>query len=120
MSEFKTEKEFLAWATKSGSGDKPHPQRKASDDIAGLMKAIAPVVGDYVAKMIKPLANRISELENRPTLKYTGVFEIGRTYEPGNVATDRGAMWHCNSQTRQRPGDGGSDWTLCVKSGDRK
>jgi hypothetical protein len=112
---FKTNDEYLKWVMKSGVD----PTAKAADSpMAGLMRAMAPVVADYVAKVIAPLKERIKELENRPATKYVGVFEIGRTYEPGNFATDKGAIWHCNSQTRQRPGDN-ADWTLAVKSGQR-
>jgi hypothetical protein len=110
--------ELLAWLKKTGA-EAQRPAAKAADNpMAGLMRAIAPVVADHVAKVVAPLAARIAELENRPVAKYVGVFEIGRTYEPGNFATDKGAIWHCNATTRQRPGDN-ADWTLAVKSGQR-
>jgi hypothetical protein len=88
-------------------------------DQHALMHSIAPVIGDFVRRAIKPLADRIKELEARPAAKYVGVFKDGRQYEEGNFVTDHGAVWHCNGTTRQRPSNS-ADWTLAVKSGERR
>lgn len=123
-------------------------------EIEALVSALAPVVGDYVAKAFNPLRDkvvalegkapgelsfqeafdegfesvkgyvdrsfaafeaRIEALEARPTMKYTGTWEA-REYQPGNVVTDGGSMWHCERKTQLRPGDNDA-WRLCVKRG---
>jgi hypothetical protein len=88
-------------------------------DQLGLMKSIAPVIGDFVFKAMEPLRARIKELEARPATKYLGVHERGRAYEVGNFVTKNGGIWHCDVPTRQAPGSCG-DWTLAVKSGERR
>ena len=52
-----------------------------------------------------------------PGQLYRGVFEAGRSYTRGDTVTLNGSMYHCNSATLARPGDGSGDWTLCVKHG---
>ena len=70
------------------------------------------------AKAVTPLLERIDALEQqRSAMKYVGVWEAGREYKPGNFVTDKGSLFHCNSTTRQRPGDGSRDWTLAAKRG---
>jgi collagen type III alpha len=51
------------------------------------------------------------------TMIYRGVFSDGKTYERGDVATWGGSVWHCNSETNEKPGDGSKNWTLAVKKG---
>lgn len=48
---------------------------------------------------------------------YRGVFSEGKTYEPGDMATWGGSVWHCNAETIEKPGDGSKSWTLAVKKG---
>jgi hypothetical protein len=46
---------------------------------------------------------------------FCGVYQPGR-YEPGDMVTWHGSLWHCNAATSERPG-GGAAWTLAVKCG---
>lgn len=48
---------------------------------------------------------------------YRGVWQAGKTYEPGELGTWAGSMWHCNETTTEKPGEGSKSWTLCVKKG---
>jgi integrin beta 3 len=48
---------------------------------------------------------------------YRGVFQAGAVYEPGDMVTWAGSLWHCNAETTDRPGEGGATWTLAVKKG---
>lgn len=52
-----------------------------------------------------------------PVDLYRGVWIEGRTYEAGDSVTWAGAVWHCNDQTRTKPGEGAKAWTLKVKRG---
>jgi hypothetical protein len=65
---------------------------------------------------IAGLQQRVVELEQRPTLKYLGVWKEGQAYWPGNAVTDRGSVFICKANTLDRPG--GSDaWQLAVQRG---
>ncbi|TFV36476.1 hypothetical protein [Bradyrhizobium niftali] len=91
------------------------PQRRA--EIEGLVKSLAPVIGDFVLKATAPLKERLKELESRPTLRYLGIWDASRTYQPGSFVTHSGSVWNCDVEnTRVRPGDGGI-WRLAVKRG---
>ena len=52
-----------------------------------------------------------------PGLRYLGVYQSGKAYEPGDIVTFAGGAWHCNGATEMRPGDGAAAWTLMVKRG---
>jgi len=56
-----------------------------------------------------------------PALIYRGVYEYGRRYEPGDVVTFGGSVWHCNAATGAKPDEHTDDpvkpWTLAVKRG---
>jgi len=48
---------------------------------------------------------------------FCGVHQAGASYEPGDLVTVQGSLWHCNTATRERPGTGAAAWTLAVKCG---
>lgn len=82
------------------------------DDLrAEVAKAVDASVGPLVQKEV---AESIAAL---PTLQYKGVFREGTTYKAGECVTWAGAMWHANSETQQKPGEGETAWTLMVKRG---
>lgn len=96
---------------------KVSPQRRA--EIEGLVKSLAPVIGDFVLAAITPLRERTKELESRPTLRYLGIWDASRTYPPGSFVTHAGSVWHADVQsTGIRPGEGGF-WKLAVKRGSK-
>lgn len=99
---------------------KVSPQRRA--EIEGLVKSLAPVIGDFVLAAITPLKERIKELESRPTLRYLGIWDGSRTYPPGTFITHGGSIWHSDlDSTGVRPGEGGNRiWKLAVKRGGSK
>jgi hypothetical protein len=72
-------------------------------------------IGKFVGKAIKPLQDKIEELENRP-FKFVGVWTQGMELVPGNVCSYAGSMWHCNEPTSSKPGTG-PEFSLCVKRG---
>jgi hypothetical protein len=80
-------------------------------------KDIVTAVKSHLEKELEPLRERIRMLERRPTLRYEGVWQAGKTYQRGNVVTDAGSMWHANIATSARPGSDTSAWTLAVKRG---
>jgi hypothetical protein len=48
---------------------------------------------------------------------YRGVFLEEKVYERGDMVTVNGSVYHCDTDTTTRPGDGSKDWTLAVKRG---
>lgn len=50
-----------------------------------------------------------------PTMIYRQVFRQGEEYEPGDVVTWGGNLWHCNEKTSEKPDQG--PWTLAAKKG---
>jgi hypothetical protein len=62
------------------------------------------------------LNDRLEAIEQRPVVRYCGVFDPTRQYVPGNLITSSGSVWHCDSAcTGTRPP--GPPWTLAVKHG---
>jgi hypothetical protein len=51
-----------------------------------------------------------------PIPEYRGVWAQGE-YEAGDMVTWAGGIWHANAATKDKPGDGETAWTLCVKRG---
>jgi len=89
-----------------------------TDKITTFMKTLAPVIADFVKDAMAPLRQRITELE-KGGIRYEGVWQASREYQRGTLVTHDGGMWHANGTTRQKPGNG-ADWTLAVKSGERR
>lgn len=114
--------------TIDGRVPKPAPEVSLENDptpvtrkfFMGVMKSVLKDVADTFrsedAKLLEKLEARITAIENRPTMQYRGVWEADGRYQPGDVVTDSGSMWHANCSTTARPG-ASSDWTLCVKHG---
>jgi integrin beta 3 len=46
---------------------------------------------------------------------YKGVFKEGTAYQPGDMVTHGGSLWHVNEETTAKPGEG--PYTLCAKRG---
>jgi hypothetical protein len=52
-----------------------------------------------------------------PVMIYRGVYKDGQKYERGDTVTWGGSLWHCDSDTKEKPGEGSTTWTLCAKKG---
>jgi hypothetical protein len=51
-------------------------------------------------------------------LFHQGPWKEDADYIAGDTVSIGGSMWHCNVDgTKERPGEGSKDWTLCVKKG---
>lgn len=51
-----------------------------------------------------------------PMMLYRGVYVPGKHYDRGDCVTFGGSLWHANTATTIRPGDGPA-WQLAVKRG---
>ena len=72
-------------------------------------------IGKFIAKQLKPLQDRIAELEARPALKHAGTWKEGKQYRAGNLVTFQGGLWLCQRATKQRPES--DHYLLVVKRG---
>ena len=87
-------------------------------EIEALMAAMAPPIRDFVEKAMRPLVDRLQELEARPAITYEKTFTADRTYKPGNLVTHQGSLWHANIETRGIvPGEGNIAFSLVAKRG---
>jgi integrin beta 3 len=50
-----------------------------------------------------------------PVPVYKDVYKEGATYSRGDMVTWGGSLWHCDSETKDKPGT--ESWTLAVKKG---
>jgi hypothetical protein len=67
----------------------------------------------------KTLNARLKVLEERPPLKYFGVWEAGKIYQENSLVTREGSLWIAKKQTAAFPG-GPADpdaWQLTCKRG---
>jgi hypothetical protein len=55
--------------------------------------------------------------DGKAGLTYQGVYQEKNAYDPGDVVTWAGSMWHCNEFTTSKPGENTKGWTLMVKRG---
>lgn len=67
------------------------------------------------AERFAAIERRLAELERSP-LRYDGPHETGKSYTRGTFVTARGSLWHCDTDTAERPGESDA-WTLAVKRG---
>lgn len=52
-----------------------------------------------------------------PVAIYKGVYRDGENYTAGDMTTWGGSVWHCESNTTDKPMDGSKSWKLAVKRG---
>ena len=105
----------------AGSSDRLKREQRAKTQQANyvtikkLDRAYA-TIGKFIAKQLKPLQDRIAELEARPALKHAGTWKEGKQYRAGNLVTFQGGLWLCQKATKQRPARS-DHYLLVVKSG---
>jgi hypothetical protein len=72
-------------------------------------------IGEFVGKAIKPLQDRIAELEQRKAMEWKGTWRPGNAYAEHDVVQDKSSLWVCVSPTTAaRPGTG-AGWRMMTK-----
>lgn len=61
--------------------------------------------------------NRFEAEMKFPVPIYRNVFKEGEEYEPGDMVTWGGSVWHCGEKTTAKPDSPDSGWRLAVKKG---
>jgi hypothetical protein len=89
---------------------------------AEVTKAFRGFVEGHISKLKAEnaaLAARVKCLEDRPPLKYCGVWVAGKTYQEHSLVTRDGSLWIAKRTTAAYPGGGAEpdSWQLCVKRG---
>ena len=63
------------------------------------------------------MEKQIAALAAKPHLKFCGVYQCGRSYQPGDAVTRSDSLWVCNAATTGEPGQDFVGWQLAVKRG---
>ena len=88
--------------------------------VDGVAEIAPEFVGERGIKLAVTLASgKTKSIDAKvPVAIYRGVFTEGKTYDPGDVVTWGGSMWHCDEASASKPGEPGTKgWTLSVKRG---
>jgi hypothetical protein len=85
--------------------------------VDALTKALA---GPRVSGRFAQLESRVNALEARPSIKFAGTFQGGRSYEPGDTVIHQSALWICKAATTGTPSKDFVGWQLALKKGDAK
>lgn len=113
-------------------GEKGKRGEPGKDGVA-TVEEIRGIIDLVVAKTLDGIEQRITEafiakaaelVAALPYLRYKGVWREGEGYQPGDVVTWGGNLYHCDKSSTAKPdshfGTGQpGDWTLAVKRGDR-
>ena len=92
--------------------------RDGKDGIASrdeLNEAVKAAVAEAVEPEVERRVKAV--LETIPLVTYQGTWKSAETYEPGDMATWGGCVWHCDKTTTTKPGTDPEAWTLAVKAG---
>jgi len=108
---------------KSAPQGPPGPPGPAGADGVGFSDYSVEYDGERAITHKWTVGGETKELRiTTPIAIYRGVYVDGRIYERGDFVTVNGSLYHCDSDTTARPGEGAKEWTLAVKRGkdDRK
>jgi hypothetical protein len=96
----------------------PSPASAAAqaEQIQGMADKILGGVRSYVERSVGPWVDRVKQLEERPMLKYTGVWFPGMECKEGTFVTHHGSVWYCKRTSTQAPGFNPDEFQLAVKS----
>lgn len=92
---------------------------KRPTSIAFVHQAIANLVAavkEGAVDRIAALEAKVEAIEDRG-VAYRGIWQAAEQYERGNLVTLDDSIWHANTSTRAKPGNGSKAWTLAVKRG---
>ena len=101
-----------------GGGDVTVTYKHLAEVIEAVVDGFRAAAGRHKAEM-DALKARIKSLEDRPPLKYCGVWVAGKTYLENSLVTKSGSLWIAKQTTAAYPGGGArpDSWQLCVKRG---
>ena len=86
--------------------------RKFADDV--MAEAIGRCIGEMAREVEARFVAKLEEATKE--FAYKGVWTENTTYRRGNFVSMGGQVYHCNADTKSRPGTD-SSWSLACKSG---
>lgn len=84
------------------------------DEILAIAKGLLDKLVPEIREELKAL--NAAEVAKLPVMRFAGVYRGEQVYTPGQTVQFGGDMWHCNVETKEKPG-GNDDWTLVVRKG---
>jgi hypothetical protein len=91
------------------------PEAKNLQEVEATLEPLLKTQRGLLARL-DAQANKIAELESRPTMKYVGVWSADEQCVEGEFCTHSGSLWACRATTRSRPGTD-ETWQLAAKRG---
>ena len=88
-------------------------------DVEGLASAVVDTMKEALDRRddrLAALARRVDMLESRPTMKFAGPWERGRSFDVGDVVQHQSALWICQAPTPGPPAEDFVGWKLLQKS----
>ena len=85
-----------------------------------VFNAVMERVVTELTHVIAKQNERIKALEAKPSIKFAGVFEGGKSYEPGDTVQHQSALWVCMAPTSGTPSKDFVGWRLLLKKGDAR
>jgi hypothetical protein len=86
--------------------------RRFADDV--MAEAIGRCIGEMAREVEARFAAKLEEATQE--FAYKGQWADGTRYKRGNFVSMGGQVYHCNADTKSRPGTD-SSWSLACKSG---
>jgi hypothetical protein len=83
----------------------------------GVIPVLKELKGRHEARM-GAIEARLAALEEKPSVRYCGVWEAGKDYMNGDAVTKGGSLWICKlNHVSSEPGVDYVSWQLAVKRG---
>jgi hypothetical protein len=107
-----------ALATKNVTAPRYGEQHAKANTGNAILEAVGPVIA-AISGDLAALKRQVKELQERPTLKYHGVWSAGKTYAENSLVTHAGSLWIAKKTTAAYPGGNAEpgSWQLCCKRG---
>jgi hypothetical protein len=101
-----------------------HAGLRVPDGATGKLQPLHELIGDGMAvalgqsirKEREAVAKRLEALEQRPQLRWQGVFTEGTEYPAGSLCMRRGSAWLATVTTKAEPGKS-EDWAQFARAG---
>jgi hypothetical protein len=76
-------------------------------ELAAIVNGLVPGIREQLTGDLAALADRITALEAKPSVRFRGVWRPDKTYTKGDAAVRSGSLWICNRDTADTAGEPG-------------
>jgi hypothetical protein len=97
----------------------PKPKQAPQPGLMQLDGKLVPIDQVVLAtvEVIGDVLRRLEALEQRPQLRYAGVWRESTGYLENEMVTHQGSLWIALQSTGAKPGTTPLDWQMCTKRG---